>query len=109
MCSLSSFSNWPIQRWNHHRISTDNIRTEPLGEVTDDAYFGVCARCQMEQIYEADRVCKKCHNDLGPISYFLQPLSPAMLPLEPEIFGFVTFECAFLGPTGCVYQGKDTS
>eukprot|EP01035_Chromulina_nebulosa_P020047 gene20047-26027_t len=94
-----------VKRWNHHRVSTGYISLSPLVDVTDNAYFGICAKCQKENINEYCTNCPSCQHDLGPISYFLKPISSELLPQPIESFQFITFECAFRGSTGCVYQG----
>eukprot|EP00595_Chromulina_sp_UTEXLB2642_P003834 CAMPEP_0196768118 /NCGR_PEP_ID=MMETSP1095-20130614/42358_1 /TAXON_ID=96789 ORGANISM="Chromulina nebulosa, Strain UTEXLB2642" /NCGR_SAMPLE_ID=MMETSP1095 /ASSEMBLY_ACC=CAM_ASM_000446 /LENGTH=617 /DNA_ID=CAMNT_0042137237 /DNA_START=857 /DNA_END=2707 /DNA_ORIENTATION=+ len=94
-----------VKRWNHHRVSTGNISLSPLIDVTDNAHFGICAKCQKENINEYYTNCPSCQYDLGPISYFLKPISSELLPQPIESFQFIIFECVFRGSTGCVYQG----
>jgi phosphatidylserine/phosphatidylglycerophosphate/cardiolipin synthase-like enzyme len=94
-----------IQRWNHHRIATGNYDMASLVDTTDDTAFGVCARCQLEKVFETATHCPRCNLFLGPISPFLEDIRPDLIPETPESFSFITFECSFPGNPMCRFLG----
>lgn len=95
-----------VQRWNHHRLSSMSSHLPVLREIVDDTSFGICARCDLENIFEAATVCPRCQYSLGPISSFIQPMVPKMLPPEPASFSFLSFECKFAGDYGFRILGE---
>lgn len=95
-----------VKRWNHHRIAARYTKVQAIIDVTDDEKFGICAKCQAEDILETALSCPTCGYNLGPISYFLQPLSSSRLPKTLEYFPHKIFRCHFIGQsTGVFFEG----
>ncbi len=65
---VTSLLLFPIQRWNHHRISASHYSEPVLYDITDNTNYGVCARCLTDGLSEAITICTKCGYDLG--NYF---------------------------------------
>lgn len=96
-----------IQRWNHHRLSTSQYHEPILQEITDDIFYGICAKCGMTNIMESAERCPACYYNLGPGNSYSQPVDPEKCPVDPSDFSFVSFRCTFNGvsPLPFRYQG----
>ena len=50
-----------VQRWNHHRLAAMQTSKEVLRDITDNTSFGICAKCDLENIFECATNCPRYH------------------------------------------------
>eukprot|EP00602_Paraphysomonas_sp_CaronLab_P005081 CAMPEP_0185033702 /NCGR_PEP_ID=MMETSP1103-20130426/22923_1 /TAXON_ID=36769 /ORGANISM="Paraphysomonas bandaiensis, Strain Caron Lab Isolate" /LENGTH=1391 /DNA_ID=CAMNT_0027570077 /DNA_START=374 /DNA_END=4549 /DNA_ORIENTATION=- len=96
-----------VQRWNHHRVSKGQTNLPILTDVTDNPHFSVCAKCNLEHIYETVTVCPRCGYDLGPstMSLTFRDNPRKDCPLESGVSSYISFACYFSSQLGCRIQG----
>lgn len=104
-CAARDVAAHFVKRWNHHRLSTRTHDLPILPEIGDESMFGVCAKCRFAPISELSLTCPKCGHDLGPISYFLNPLDPLQNPLPTSEFTYITYKCDYFDKMDCVLGG----
>lgn len=67
-----------------------------LYDITDEEYFGICARCRTHNISDRIGECPTCGYDLGSINAFSMPEDPSMCPPPiDEKQSYLVFECKF--------------
>lgn len=115
---LHNFCN-KCQRWNYHRMSKRELDKRFLMDITDNALYSECARCELPDIPEAATECPRCHLKFGPCgTYAISPTissSPntvqrsthgnTRLPDLPDSFSYIVFQCDFVDKIGCTLHG----
>lgn len=48
-----------VQRWNHHRLAAMQTSKAVLRDITDNTSFGICAKCDLENIFECATNCPR--------------------------------------------------
>eukprot|EP01031_Cornospumella_fuschlensis_P036058 gene36058-43728_t len=84
-----------VQRWNHHRLSTNSLNQPILHDTTDDIFFSVCARCGKDKIHESVLNCPNCNYDLGPANKFSSAMSILKTPTDSSRFSWMVYEYKF--------------
>lgn len=79
----------------------------PICDVTDNINFGICAKCQMENIIETAELCPTCGNSLGPVSYMVAAVQPQFLPPLPDSLKHLVFKCEFGDVLGLNFCGDN--
>lgn len=78
--------------------------------MTDNPHFSICARCDLDNIFETAIVCPRCNYDLGPAKKSLtyrdySSKSSKDDALDGGVGSFVSYECFFSNQLGCRIQG----
>ncbi|RYH23733.1 hypothetical protein EON65_17425 [archaeon] len=84
-----------VQRWNHHRLSTNSLNQPILHDTTDDIFFSQCARCGKDKIHESVVNCPNCNYNLGPPNTYSTAMSILKTPTDSSRFSWLVYEYKF--------------
>jgi hypothetical protein len=99
-----------IQKWRRHKTNSSQMDACVVQDITDDVFNSVCARCKCSNIFEDASVCPNCALPLGRISKYSQAhrtaMGPRCMPVPPEDYSYIVFECHFASRIGCLLHGQ---
>jgi phosphatidylserine/phosphatidylglycerophosphate/cardiolipin synthase-like enzyme len=110
--SARDLSSHFVQKWRKNKTSSAQLNALVTRDITDDLYSSVCARCRYSNIFEDVCVCPNCGLPLGEASRYSEACRTSTvvrsqcMPLAPEEYSFIVFECLFTSKLGCLLHGR---